>query len=222
MEEYREQPFMEPANASGEAVENSAVSEEGSLNNLTDESLTQGVDKEESPMPAENYGKFKSLQALVDAYNSLQASFTQKCQRLSQLEKDKTSEKPTENQLDIEQGLNEFLSKNAEAKNYADEIKSQVLSQGETSTNVFENAWNKVILNHVKSASKAKDELVDKYVLSDENVRNKIIEDYINSLNNAQAPIVITSGQGQRVAEAVSSSPTTLSDAKKAMERMFQ
>ena len=37
----------------------------------------------------ETIGKFKSVEALYDAYNNLEKEFTKKCQRLSEIEKDK-------------------------------------------------------------------------------------------------------------------------------------
>jgi len=71
MEETREQPIIMPATALNAADEKSAMSEVGSQDM--------------------NMGKFKSVQALMDAYNNLQAEFTKKCQKLSQLQKDKTN-----------------------------------------------------------------------------------------------------------------------------------
>ena len=39
-----------------------------------------------------SYGKFKSAEALLSAYNSLQAEFTKRCQRIKELEKDANKE----------------------------------------------------------------------------------------------------------------------------------
>ena len=71
MEENREQPTMEPANVINITEEESAVSEVGS----------QGT-----------YGKFKSAEKLLEAYNNLESEFTKKCQLLSELQKDKRQE----------------------------------------------------------------------------------------------------------------------------------
>ena len=77
------QPFTEQANVLNLTEEESADSCEGSSN----------VDTEEK-----SFGKFKSSEALLEAYNSLQAEFTKKCQRLSELEKEKTNEQSQEKQ----------------------------------------------------------------------------------------------------------------------------
>lgn len=226
-EEIREQPLEEPANVSGETIENRAVSENGSLNDMAFEEIENfDEDKELSPESnevQESLGKFRSVQALLDAYNNLQASYTKKCQRLSELEKDKAQDEKTlaVDKTQFEEKINEFLSKNTEAQNYAEELKQKVLASGSTNSSAIEDAWKCIVLDHFKAFTSADDKLVDKYVLDNENVRNKIIQDYINSLNKCQTPIVISSGQGQRVSDISNGTPATLSDAKKALERMF-
>ena len=113
--EDREQPTMEPANVLNATEEESAVSEVGS--------------REKADL-----GKFKSVEDLMDAYNSLQSEFTRKCQQLSQTLKDKTEiEVPKERETFDEGKFNEFLEENDKAKNYADEIKNLVTQQGSAS-----------------------------------------------------------------------------------------
>ncbi|MDE6583283.1 MAG: hypothetical protein K2K31_01370, partial [Clostridia bacterium] len=67
-------------------------------------------------------GKFKSVEDLYNAYNNLQSEFTRKCQRLSELEKDKTVSITAEEKLDAD--FKQFLLDNQEAFAYADEIKA--------------------------------------------------------------------------------------------------
>ena len=38
------------------------------------------------------YGKFNDAKSLLDAYNNLQAEFTKKCQKLSEIEREKQTE----------------------------------------------------------------------------------------------------------------------------------
>ena len=68
----REQPVVEPTDSLNKENDESVVSETGS----------QKTD----------LGKFKNVEALLDAYNNLQSEFTKKCQLLSSLEKDKTEQ----------------------------------------------------------------------------------------------------------------------------------
>lgn len=225
MEEIREQPIIMPATALNPAEEEkkeineeSAMSEVGSLN--------QG-----------DLGKFKSVQALMDAYNNLQAEFTKKCQVLSELKKDKTEEMAKENfdheektevsteETNVspedltEEKFNQFLSENSEAQEYAEEIKEKISSQKNSSP--YEVAWAKVILGKLKEENENSDKIINQYVLSNENVKNKIIENYLKELSNSKSPLVISSQSGERVSGVMPDTPKTLKDAKKLVNKMF-
>lgn len=220
MEENREQPVIMPATALNPA-ESSAMSETGSQGDL---------------------GKFKNVQALMDAYENLQAEFTKKCQTLSQLQKEKTSESITEKGENIEQDkpanadprtieepidesleddkLEKFLECNIEASDYAEEIKER-FSSLDTKSDPVAVAWADVILSHLKDGDKLSDPIINQYVLSDEKVRNRIVEDYLISLNNSKPPIIISSQSGERLSGVMPDSPRTLADAKKMVDEMF-
>ena len=171
--ENREQPFEEPANVSIETNEERAASEDGSL---TAQEEVEDSKAEQSHIDSEdNLGKFKNAQSLLQAYNMLEAEFTKKCQRLSELEKDKKVEETQ----DLDSALQPFLYSHSEAKNYVEEIKEKLSSSGENSYSQIENAWARVILDHIKASQSMEDELMDKYVLSDQNVKDKIIKEYI-------------------------------------------
>ena len=183
--DFREQPLEEPANALNVANEESAVSENGSLEQRQEESsdnLNSQSDNFEKE--SQTFGKFKNAEALLEAYNNLQSEFTKKCQRLSELEKDKTEKATQEQNTEslLENNLNQFLSKNAEAKDYAEELKQKISIQGDYSENAFQNVWAGIVLDHIKSKACVQDKIVDKYVLSDENVKNIVIQNYLNSL----------------------------------------
>lgn len=212
MEEDREQPLMEPANALNLADENSAVSDDGSRDT--------------------DLGKFKNTQALLDAYNSLQAEFTKKCQLLSSLQQDKTKENLSKNEEidknlqenseineNFEDELNLFLDKTIEAEKFSDEIKSQILNKNESP---FEKAWASVVYSHLKtSENKQDDPIVKQYILNDENVRNKIIENYLDSLTQAKTPVTISSRTGERLSDIQPDNPKSLAEAKDIVSKMF-
>lgn len=179
----------------------------------------------------DDLGKFKSVQALMDAYKNLQSEFTKKCQALSQYEKDKT--KPAEEEQNngevdkstrVESGLSQealgmFLSSNDEAKNYVEEIKAN-FSNSETQ-NPYEVAWAKVVLSHLREDDKISDPLINQYVLSDENVKNMIIQNYLNDLSKSKPPVTISSRLGDRVSGVAPDRPKTLAEAKKLVDKMF-
>lgn len=227
MEEIREQPNSEPAIALNAANENSAVSEEGS----------QALD----------FGKFKNAKALLDAYNNLQAEFTKKSQQLSKLRRDKTNEltndnleEPTENFTKNEKNLTDinenyiesegssenvdndlhlFLEENNLAESYSDEIKSHYLNKNQ---NPFERAWASVILSHIKQGDdKSNDPIINQYILNDEKVKNKIIENYLTELNSSRPPVMMSSQLGERLSDVKPDSPKTLAEAKELVGKMF-
>ncbi len=218
-EENREQPTMEPANVINITEEERAVSEVGS----------QG-----------QYGKFKSADKLLEAYNNLQSEFTKKCQLLSQLQKDKMEQasienqpQPSQEQLQKEQdqpeqteqafqsGLESFLLANDDAKQFEDEIK-QKIDLSSTAADPYQVAWAGVVLDHLTgSKQKAGDPIVNKYVLSDEQVRNQVIQEYLNDLEKHKPPYVISSQGGERVSSISPGTPSSLAEAKEIVSKMF-
>ena len=148
-EDFREQPLEEPANVSGETINDSAASVNGSLTQAEGEVFLQ-EDKDFAPESEEkkedeDLGKFKSVQSLLTAYNNLQASYTKKCQRLSELEKDKTiEEKPQLDKNLTEEQFDQFLSENIEAQNKM--VDKYVLSN--------QDVKNKIIQDYLQSLNK--------------------------------------------------------------------
>ena len=202
-EEIREQPTEEPANVINITNEDGAVSEVGSH---------------------DTFGKFKSAEKLLEAYNNLQSEFTKKCQLLSQLQKDKMEK---ENQVEAESDnnsakiskLNSFLDANADAKSFEEEIKEKLNS---SSSDPYQVAWARVVLEHLTSSNqKVSDPIVNKYVLSDSQVRNQVIQDYISDLATHKPPYVISSQGGERVSSISIDTPSSLAEAKEIVNKMF-
>lgn len=206
MEETKkeEQPFTEQANVLNLTEEECADSCEGSSK----------VDTEEK-----SFGKFKSSEALLEAYNSLQAEFTKKCQRLSELEKEKTNEQSQEQQ---DERLRAFLSQNQDALACKEEF-SLFAQKEQTDSSSLDGVWAKFVLSKLSTDSEnySSDPIAIKYIFRDENVRNKIIENYIKELNSSKPPVVMSKQSGQVVAEQKPVTPTSLKDAKRLVEEMF-
>lgn len=204
-EKLREQPEKEPADISFEMSGMSAESDSGSQKDTEREG---------------EFGKFKSPQALLQAYNSLQAEFTRKCQKLSEFEKEKTTEN-TLSDAEVEEGLSKFLLENTDAKDYSDELVKKVKS--EKDANPFENAWAKIFMERMasKNTQKFSDPLIKKYVFEDEDLKSKVIEIYMKELNSKKPPIIFSSEKGQRATKLEPVAPTSLKEAKKLMEDLF-
>lgn len=210
-EELREQPTMEPANVSIETQGIRAESEVGSQTN----SVRQATPERE------DFGKFKSAEDLLQAYNNLEAEFTKKCQRLSALEKEKSDQALPE--INIDEELESFLLKNADARQFSEEIKNYVQADGlQRVDKPFEAAWAKVVLDHISSSvNKAGDPIVNRYVLSNEEIENKIVENYLNALKEQKTPMVLSSQKGERVSSVTPGTPSSLNEAKAMVEKMF-
>lgn len=258
--ENREQPFITPTPALQKAEE-------------------EQIDKKESVVSengsqTDTLGKFKSVQALMDAYKCLQSEFTKKCQALNELKKDKIEEKneiaeninvelagyerveekeasqnltdafenslqenesetffeissengqvdnknlSKKNNIFSEEGLSQFLLEHGEAEEYAEEIKEKIFSSSQTSP--YEVAWANILVGKLKENDG--DKIINQYVLSNENVKNKIIESYLKELSETQIPKVLSSQGGERVSGVIPEAPKTLKDAKVLVNKMF-
>lgn len=160
-------------------------------------------------------GKFKSVDDLFEAYNNLQAEFTRKSQRLSELEKDKMSESSQDNV--IENKFQTFLSKNQEAVVYADEIKSRAM-QSESLKNddaCFDIVWAEMLYEKLSGPNKAKEPIVQNLVLKDEELKNLVIENYMKQLQEQKTPVIMSSNSGERVTKTVAPKPDSFEQAKK-------
>ena len=109
-----EQPNAENAQVVSAANEEKAQNESG----LNIEKNGEGFSADGS------IGKFKNTESLLNAYNNLQAEFTRKCQKLSELESlaEKTSSKTL--------GAEEYIKENPEMvekilTHYLEEVKNQ-------------------------------------------------------------------------------------------------
>lgn len=183
----------------------------------------QGVDSDSGSAnisaESEKFGKFKDAKALYEAYNQLQAEFTRKSQKLSEFEKEKTSENNLSDS-EIEDGLSKFLSKNIDAEDYSDELKAKVKSE---KVDPFESAWTKILVEKLSSQDEQKlnDPFIKKHVFYDEKFRNKVIESYMQDLNSKKPPVLLKTERGERATKLEPVAPTTLKEAKKLVEDMF-
>ena len=204
-EKLGEQSEKEPAEVLSETVNASAESDSDSPKIDTQGGM---------------YGTFKSADALYEGYKNLLSEFTKKCQKLSEFEKEKTQEnKPSKKE--IEEDLSAYLLKNADAKNYSEQLKEKVMSQNE-GTN-FENAWAGIVMDTLKSKDSQKYEspIFKKYVFDDEQLKNKVIEIYLEELKANKPPVVLNSDSGQQISKIDPVAPKSLKEAKRLMEDMF-
>ena len=159
--------------------------------------------------------KFKSVEDLERAYESLQAEFTRKCQRLSELEKkDKTTATLPERNLDEEFKL--FLLDNQEAFLYADEIKSRVENDEslKKTSSPFEKVWADMLIRKFNDPNRANDEFVKNLILKDNDLKTMVVEDYMKDLKAKNTPFVFSASEGERVTKPASPKPDSFEQAK--------
>lgn len=166
----------------------------------------------------ETVGKFKDVNALLEAYENLEKEFTKKCQRLSELEKDKTQEENNLN-LEIDTKLKAFLSDNGEATSYSEMLKEKVLNDDSLKKmdDPFSYVWAEMVFDRLKGSNNSDENILTDYIMNNEKIKNMVIENYVNQLTENKSPIKISSS-GKRVATSVvTQKPETLSDAKKVL-----
>lgn len=190
-----------------ESVNGSPIGEEVASDNMAE------TGEAERGVPV---GKFKNVEDLMQAYDHLQAEFTRKCQRLSELEKkDKMSEENIEKKF--ENDFKTFLLNNQDAFAYAEEIKGRVEADEslKTQEGAFEKVWADMIYQKLSSPEREKDDFVQNLVLKDKNLENLIIENYMKQLQEQKTPHIMTTSSGERVTKVATPKPNSFEDAKK-------
>ena len=179
------------------------------------------VGEESKAENGEKVGKFKNVEALLEAYNNLEKEFTKKSQRLAEFEKDKMEEeKELESQVDNK--LKTFLSSNGEANSYSEELKKRVLENESLKKmdDPFSYVWAEMIFEKLKGSSETDGEVAN-YVLGNEKLKNIVLEKYVNQLTENKSPIKISSA-GKRVATSTATQkPQNLKDAKDYLKNLF-
>ena len=184
------------------------------------------------------YGKFSCAEDLVNAYNNLQAEFTRKCQKLSEIQKEfaekeikETSKDETENVSPAYENENwrtrvaEFLMQNEQAKEFSREISNEILNDKNLQNlpDMLEIAWGRVLPKNYKTPDKLASEssFMEKFVLSNDDVKKKVIGNYLDEIR--KAPPVIGSGiKGGISLLTKTSKPNNLNDAKALAEKFFK
>ena len=142
---------------------------------------------------SKEFGKFNSAESLLKAYNSLEAEFTKKSQRLASLESEHVK---TQNELnrktEQERKVEEFVSKFEIVKPFTSALKESLLS-GED-VDMKEEAI-RLISNTYKTAEdySRDEEFLNNYIFSNQEIKDKIVKDYLSKITQS-SPIKVESG----------------------------
>ncbi len=207
-------------------------------------------DSTTSPTPGSQFGKFKDAESLYSAYNNLQAEFTRKCQKLSELEKleqerqsenlPKNLEQESQNEnlpKDVEQKpvfeqenwqtkVANFLETHEDAKQFASEISEYILKKPELKTdkNALDIAWAKVVSEKYKTPEKllGDDKFVEQYIMQNDQIKQKVLSIYLKDIESKKLPPFVTNTTGGNITFQTEKKATTLNEAKQLVEAMLK
>lgn len=139
------------------------------------------------------FGKFNSAESLLKAYNSLEAEFTKKSQKLASLELE--SEK-AQNELkkEAEQArkVEEFVSKFDIVKPFSSALKES-LNKGED-VDLKEEAIRLISKSYKSAQDFSQDEeFLNNYIFSNQEIKDRIVKDYLSKLTQ-NSPIKMENG----------------------------
>lgn len=160
---------------------------------------------------SKNFGKFKDAESLLKAYNSLEAEFTKKSQKLATLETENEKIQTEQNKIaEQEKRVEEFVSKFEIAKPFSSALKES-LANGE-------NLQDKAIELISKSYKTAEfyandDEFLNNYIFSNQEIKDKIVKDYLSRITQ-NSPIKVENGGGA-ISLTPPKMPTTIQEAGK-------
>lgn len=191
--------------------------ENETMEQLETEPATQPENSESSI-----YGKFKDAQTLLDAYNSLEAEFTRKSQKLAEIQK-----KCEENALfSNNDSLENILGDSADLEKYKKEVAEIIDNDNELSNLPNKNL---VALKIIKEAERRtadklnNSEYVDKYIETNDKVKEKIISKYLSSLTETPSAPKVISGNSSNIYFSPSlNMPKTLKDAGEILSKMLK
>ena len=167
------------------------------------------------------FGRFKDATTLLDAYNNLQAEFTRKSQKLAEFQKE--FEKNAN--FKIYETVDDFINDTNDSDKYKKEI-TEIIDK-DVDLNNLPNKYQ-IAFKIIKEAeSKIANNLnnqdfLDKYILNNDNIKNRIINDYLSKLNNiSTAPKVISGNSTNIYFSPNPDKPKTLKEAGEIFSKML-
>ena len=130
----------------------------------------------------ENLGKFKDAQSLLKAYNSLEAEFTKKSQRLSLLESEnEKAQTELAKKAELDKRVEEFVTKFEAVKPFSSALKETLTNQ--ESASLEEEAVKLLASNYKSAFDYANDsEFLNNYIFNNQEIKDKIVKEYLNKV----------------------------------------
>ena len=159
------------------------------------------------------FGKFKDAESLLKAYNSLEAEFTKRSQKLATLENETIkTQNEVSKKLEQEKRVDEFVSKFDIIKPFSSALKESLISSEEV--DIKEEAL-RLISKTYKTAEQYSqdDEFLNNYIFSNQEIKDKIVKDYLSKITQ-NSPIKMDNGSSN-ITLTPAKVPSTIKEAGK-------
>ena len=138
-------------------------------------------------------------------------------------ENEKAENLPIFESKDWKDKVSAFLIENSEAKQYSGEIAKEIMENKELQSSPYalELAWGKVMQKEFKSPKvlAADKTFITEQILSRDEIKEQVLNEYFKNLQKNKIPTLISNSGS--VATVTHKQPTTMQEAKQAMERLF-
>lgn len=159
-----------------------------------------------------NFGKFKDAESLIKAYSNLEAEFTKKSQKLALLENEFNKEKQEQEKLaKLDKRVEDFVTKFEAVKPFSGALKESLLKDDA----VLEEEAIKILTNNYKKPEDYinDSEFLNNYIFSNNEIKDKIVKDYLSNLTQ-NSPIKVDKS-GSSITLTPPKQPTTIQEAGK-------
>lgn len=177
--------------------------------------------------------KFKTVDALCKAYENLEKEFTKKCQKLKSMECENNAKDlngddvlPQEQKESWLNKMSSFLSENENAKKYVSEITDILLKDENLAKkdDALELAYSKILKQNFKTKEElaSDDEFLNDYIYTNDNIKNKILQEYLLKLEDNKTIPLISSVRGSSSISSPKFLPKNLKDAGRYAENILK
>ena len=183
-----------------------------------------------------NFGKFKDATSLLSAYNNLEKEFTKKSQKLSELLKQnnlsqtETSSNnetlPMFKESSWQNKVSKFFNQKPEAKQFAREISNTLIQDKELAknNNCLEYAYALAKSKNIVEPAKLYDDpKFMQEIMENENIKNKIIAEYLKSVSSNNHNLRLISGEPKFISPTQSQNkPKSIKEASNILRKLLQ
>ena len=202
-------------------MEDSFVSQENIKDQDNDVNNNENTVSQLTDNGSENLGKFKDVQSLLKAYNSLQTEFTKKSQKLSEIENSKSEFTREEK---INQAIKSVEQNHNIASKFAQNIKQSIKDvEADNYIPIVQEELLKNLEKEYKTAVEyANDQdFLNSYVYNNQTIRDNIIRDYLANLTNS-TPVKVSSNISSSIPLSPPNVPLTIQDAGKLAKNIIK